>query len=178
MENKARQLVFYQQLDNQEWPLYLAATSEGLCFVGSLGEDFTELENWTEKYVPDALLVENKAETAKYAEQLQEYFKGERSHFDIPLNAIGTDFQRKVWTALKELSYGETTSYGEIADKINRPGSSRAVGTAIGKNPILIVVPCHRVIHKNGGISGYRGKLPMKKKLLALETKQPLANEI
>lgn len=171
MGNKVRQLVFYQQLDNQEWPLYLAATSEGLCFVGSLGEGFAELEKWTEKYVPGALLVENEAETAKYAEQLQEYFKGERNRFNIPLNAIGTDFQQEVWTALKELSYGETTSYGEIADKINRPGSSRAVGTAIGKNPILIVVPCHRVIHKNGGISGYRGKLPMKKKLLALETK-------
>ncbi|WP_313467799.1 methylated-DNA--[protein]-cysteine S-methyltransferase [Carnobacterium sp.] len=170
MENKVSQLVFYQQLDNQEWPLYLAATSEGLCFVGSLGEGFAELEKWTEKYVLDALLEENEAETAKYAEQLQEYFKGERSRFDIPLNAIGTDFQQEVWTALKDLSYGETTSYGEIANKINRPGSSRAVGTAIGKNPILIVVPCHRVIHKNGEISGYRGKLPMKKKLLALET--------
>lgn len=171
MEDKVRHLVFYQQLANQEWPLYLAATSEGLCFVGSLGEGFAELENWTEKYIPGALLEENEAETAKYAEQLQEYFKGERSRFDIPLNAIGTDFQQEVWTALKELSYGETASYGEIADKINRPGSSRAVGTAIGKNPILIVVPCHRVIHKNGGISGYRGKLPMKKRLLALETK-------
>lgn len=167
--NKERQHIFYGQLANSDWPIYLAATAEGLCFVGSLDEGFEELENWAEKNAPSALLEENRTEVAAYAEQLQEYFKGERTQFELPIDTAGTAFQQAVWAELKELPYGETTSYGEIASRINKPGSSRAVGTAIGKNPVLIVVPCHRVLHKNGGISGYRGKLPMKKKLLELE---------
>ncbi|MEG0288936.1 MAG: methylated-DNA--[protein]-cysteine S-methyltransferase [Carnobacterium sp.] len=169
MENKERPHIFYGQLDNPDWPLYLAATAEGLCFIGSLDEGFDELTKWAEKYTPYALLEENEGEVAVYAKQLQEYFKGERSQFELPIDTTGTAFQQEVWAALMELPYGATTSYGEIASRINKPGSSRAVGTAIGKNPVLIVVPCHRVIHKNGGISGYRGKLPMKKKLLELE---------
>lgn len=87
--------------------------------------------------------------------QLQEYFQGERQHFDLPLAAQGTEFQKNVWDALLTVDYGETCSYSDIADKINNPKAVRAVGSANGKNPLTIVVPCHRVIGSNGSLTGY-----------------------
>lgn len=87
--------------------------------------------------------------------QLKEYFQGERQHFDLPLAAQGTEFQKNVWDALLTVDYGETCSYSDIADKINNPKAVRAVGSANGKNPLTIVVPCHRVIGSNGSLTGY-----------------------
>lgn len=101
--------------------------------------------------------------------QLEEYFQGERKTFDIPLDPIGTDFQKKVWDELRKISFGTTLSYGELADRIGSPQSARAVGSANGKNPISIIVPCHRVIGLNGELTGFAGGLPAKEKLLTLE---------
>lgn len=106
----------------------------------------------------------------KAAEQLDEYFAGKRREFDIPLNPHGTDFQLAVWKALREIPYGETRSYKEIAETIGNPNASRAVGLANNKNPIWIIIPCHRVIGANGTLTGYGGGLDMKQKLLELET--------
>jgi methylated-DNA-[protein]-cysteine S-methyltransferase len=103
------------------------------------------------------------------AEQLGQYFAGERRSFDLPLQATGTPFQEEVWHALTEIPYGTTTSYGELAERIGRPGASRAVGLANGRNPISIVVPCHRVIGANGSLTGYGGGIERKAALLALE---------
>lgn len=104
--------------------------------------------------------------------QLGEYFAGERTEFDLPLNAVGTEFQRKVWAALAEIPYGETRTYGEIAVELARPSASRAVGAAVGRNPISIVVPCHRVVGSDGRITGYAGGVERKEYLLALEGAQ------
>jgi methylated-DNA-[protein]-cysteine S-methyltransferase len=101
--------------------------------------------------------------------QLEEYFEGERTGFDMPLAADGTPFQRAVWTALTEIPYGETISYGELARRIGQPGAARAVGLANGRNPISIVVPCHRVIGASGTLTGYGGGLDRKRFLLELE---------
>jgi methylated-DNA-[protein]-cysteine S-methyltransferase len=106
---------------------------------------------------------------AEARKQLEQYFAGERTAFDLPLAAEGSEFERRVWRALEEIPYGETESYGEVAERIGTPGSARAVGWANGRNPISIVVPCHRVIGANGTLTGYGGGLERKRFLLELE---------
>lgn len=102
-------------------------------------------------------------------EQLEAYFAGSLRAFDIDLDLVGTEFQRRVWAALRTIPYGETRSYGQIAEQIGSPGASRAVGLANGRNPIGIIVPCHRVIGSTGGLTGYGGGIDRKKTLLNLE---------
>ena len=101
--------------------------------------------------------------------QLGEYFAGERRTFDVPLSFAGTDFQKRVWAALLAIPFGETRSYGEIADQLGAPGASRAVGAANGRNPISIIAPCHRVLGSNGKLTGFAGGLEAKAFLLDLE---------
>jgi len=101
--------------------------------------------------------------------QLQEYFAGERREFELELAPTGSPFQLEVWSALRTIPYGETASYGEIAAAVGQPGAARAVGGANNRNPIAIVVPCHRVIGASGSLTGYGGGLPRKQQLLALE---------
>lgn len=109
---------------------------------------------------------------AAAAGQLAEYFAGDRTEFDVPLDLVGTEFQREAWLALASVPYGETTSYGEQAERIGRKGASRAVGAANGKNPVPIVLPCHRIIGANGALTGFAGGLDIKQRLLALEQDQ------
>ena len=101
--------------------------------------------------------------------QLNEYFEGRRKIFNLPLNPAGTEFQHKVWSALKEIPYGEIRTYKQIAEQIGNPSACRAVGMANNKNPIMIVVPCHRVIGSNGALTGYASGIDIKEKLLDLE---------
>ena len=101
--------------------------------------------------------------------QLTEYFAGERTTFDLPLRPAGAPFQLRVWEALLRIPYGETASYGELARELGHPTAARAVGAANGRNPIAIVVPCHRVIGSNGSLTGYAGGLECKRALLDLE---------
>lgn len=113
----------------------------------------------------DAVL--NKAKT-----QLQKYFKGKLSAFDVPLEVVGTPFQKKVWKALSKIPFGKTASYKDIAVMIGNPKACRAVGTANGKNPLCIVVPCHRIIANDGSLGGYTGGLSKKRYLLSLEAER------
>ncbi|WP_289066104.1 methylated-DNA--[protein]-cysteine S-methyltransferase [uncultured Alistipes sp.] len=103
-------------------------------------------------------------------EELREYFAGERREFTLPLAPAGTPFQQQVWTALREIPYGATCSYRRIAERIGRPKACRAVGMANNRNPIAIVVPCHRVVGASGALVGYAAGLEVKEKLLALES--------
>jgi methylated-DNA-[protein]-cysteine S-methyltransferase len=105
----------------------------------------------------------------KAASQLDEYFKGKRKVFNLPLSLKGTDFQRSAWEALQAIPYGETCCYADIAEKIGKPKACRAVGMANNRNPIVIIVPCHRVIGKDKSLTGYGGGLDVKKYLLDLE---------
>lgn len=103
------------------------------------------------------------------ARQLADYFAGELTDFDLPLAPHGTDFQRLVWDQLRQIPYGETMSYGQLATRLGQPGGSRAVGLANGRNPISIVIPCHRVVGSTGQLTGYGGGIERKRELLALE---------
>jgi methylated-DNA-[protein]-cysteine S-methyltransferase len=108
---------------------------------------------------------------AEAVRQLEEYFAGRRTTFDLPLAPQGSGFQQRVWTALREIPYGETISYGELAGSLGLVNGARAVGAANGQNPIAIVVPCHRVIGANGRLVGYAGGLDRKQTLLGLEAR-------
>lgn len=108
-------------------------------------------------------------------DQLREYFEGRRKAFDLPLDLVGTPFQRAVWQALLVIPYGETTTYSGIARRCGRPQAVRAVGGAIGRNPVSIVVPCHRVVGSDGSLTGFGGGLPRKRALLQLEGALPPA---
>ena len=111
------------------------------------------------------------------AKQLQEYFAGERQHFELSLDPCGTPFQQEVWTSLQAIPFGEVRSYRDIAHEVGRPKAVRAVGAANGRNPIPIIVPCHRVIGSDGSLTGFAGGLETKKLLLKLEGALPTTND-
>jgi methylated-DNA-[protein]-cysteine S-methyltransferase len=112
---------------------------------------------------------QDEAALAPFAEQFAAYFAGHLQRFELPLSAPGTDFQQQVWQALGRIPYGQTRSYADIALDIGNPKSVRAVGAANGRNPLAIIVPCHRVIGRDGSLTGYAGGLAIKQFLLALE---------
>ncbi|GAA5167032.1 methylated-DNA--[protein]-cysteine S-methyltransferase [Ornithinimicrobium tianjinense] len=138
------------------------------------GEHVTGVFFETHKHAPADLGTEVALEDApavlrSAAEQLAEYFRGERQEFDLPVAAVGTEFQRRVWALLRTIPYGQTWSYGQLATALGQPGASRAVGLANGRNPISIIVPCHRVVGADGSITGYGGGIERKQHLLDLE---------
>jgi methylated-DNA-[protein]-cysteine S-methyltransferase len=142
----------------------LAATAHGLAGVWFVHgqEHMPDSSQWTTDETHPTLVAA--------AQQLREYFSGQRQSFDLPLQpAWGTPFQRAVWQALQRIPYGCTSTYGDIARAIDNPKSVRAVGAAIGQNPHSIIVPCHRVLGANGSLTGFAGGLERKKNLLALE---------
>jgi methylated-DNA-[protein]-cysteine S-methyltransferase len=143
-------------------PLVLAADETGLRSIS-----FTRGE---EEFV--ASRDETAGPLQEPIHQLWAYFAGELEKFDLVLSPAGTPFQLEVWRRLDEIPYGQTISYGELARRVGNPKASRAVGLANGSNPIPIVIPCHRVIGRNGKLTGYGGGLPIKEKLLALEKRQ------
>jgi methylated-DNA-[protein]-cysteine S-methyltransferase len=103
------------------------------------------------------------------ARELRDYFAGQRRRFDVPLDPQGTAFQRSVWLALQQIACGQVDTYGDMARGLGRPQAARAVGAAVGRNPVSVVVPCHRVVGRHGALTGYAGGLPRKQALLALE---------
>jgi methylated-DNA-[protein]-cysteine S-methyltransferase len=118
---------------------------------------------------PDALGAPSDGDFDDAVEQLREYFAGERTAFDLPLRPVGSDFELTVWDQLSRIPYGETRSYGYVAKAVGEPGGAQAVGAANGRNPLAIVVPCHRVIGADGSLVGFGGGLPRKRFLLDLE---------
>jgi methylated-DNA-[protein]-cysteine S-methyltransferase len=157
-------VVFYTQMESPVGPLLLAGDKDSLRFV-SFGSSERRL-------VPGPGWTKDKAPFAEVMRQLRAYFDGKLKEFDLPLTLEGTDFQRRVWTSLMAIQYGETLSYAELAERIGKPKAVRAVGLANGSNPIPIIIPCHRVIGSNGSLTGFGGGLHAKKTLLALESKQ------
>lgn len=138
--------------------LFLVASEKGLSGIF-----------WEKQLVPMAKKLADNSCLAQAAAELNEYFSGQRKDFSIPLDVIGTEFQKKVWRQLQKIPYGKTYSYKELAEKIKAPKAMRAVGTANGRNPLSIVIPCHRVISADGSIGGYAGGIAKKTKLLNLE---------
>lgn len=157
----------YRTIDSPVGPLTLAGD----------GPTLTHLRMAGQSHEPDrsAWGVDDHAFPG-VVEQLNAYFTGALRDFDVELRLLGTEFQRRVWAALRTIPYGQTRSYGEVAAQIGSPGASRAVGLANGRNPISIIVPCHRVIGSTGGLTGYGGGLDRKRDLLALEKNRAPAN--
>lgn len=156
--------VFYTTFESPVGPLLLAGDSNGLRLVS--------FERSKHAAPPQADWRQDRAPFAEVIRQLQAYFRGELREFDLPLALEGTDFQRRVWNALRGIPYGETISYLQLAEQIGNPKAVRAVGLANGSNPIPIIIPCHRVIGSDGSLTGFGGGISTKKKLLELESKQ------
>ena len=156
----------HTQIESPVGPLLLAADDAGLREILFV--------NGRHPARPDPSWKENPQPLKETIRQLRAYFAGKLEQFDLPLAPEGTPFQLDVWRRLCDIPYGETISYGELAQRIGNPKASRAVGLANGSNPIPIVIPCHRVIGSNGKLTGYGGGLPIKEKLLALERRQLL----
>lgn len=153
--------LHYRTIDSPVGPLTLAG----------VGNTLMHLRMAEQTHEPDRSTWEQ-ADSAVFADvvaQLNAYFAGALTEFDLDLDLAGTDFQRRVWGALRTIPYGETRTYGEIADEIGSPKAFRAVGLANGRNPISIIVPCHRVIGSGGGMTGYGGGVDRKRLLLDLE---------
>ncbi|MEU3627447.1 cysteine methyltransferase [Amycolatopsis coloradensis] len=150
-------------IDSPYGPLTLVADGESLCCLFMDQQRHRPAEETFGHPDPGAPIFR---ETEK---QLKEYFAGQRKDFDLPLSFGGTEFQRMVWEGLLGIPYGETVSYGQLADRLGRPAASRAVGLANGKNPISIIVPCHRVVGSNGDLTGYGGGVERKRQLLDFE---------
>ena len=152
----------YWRASSPVGPLFLAASTKGLVRL--------EFDVRMQKLNPGTIrLRESKSELAPYLHELDDYFAGERREFSFPLDLRGTEFQLACWQALLEIPYGETRSYRDIAEAIGHPHAYRAVGMSNNRNPVAIVVPCHRVIAASGSLCGYGGGLEIKSKLLELE---------
>ena len=154
--------LFYLRTPSPVGPVFLAASTKGLVRL--------EFEARVQKLNPSTTqLLESKSVLAPYLHELNDYFSGERREFSLPLDLRGTRFQLACWHALLEIPYGETRSYRDIAQAVGHPHAYRAVGMSNNRNPVAIVVPCHRVIASSGSLCGYGGGLDIKRKLLDLE---------
>ncbi len=161
--------VYWNTLTHQQWTLYLAATDHGLCCITLPNETFETMNQWIQKHVHGAVLSHDPIKLEPYQREIVEYLSGQRQTFSCPLDLRGTPFQVQVWQALMQIPFGVVKSYSDVAAQIGHPTAVRAVGTANGANPIPIIVPCHRVIGKNGTLTGYRGGIDIKTALLNLE---------
>lgn len=161
--------IYWSEITVDAMRFALAATEVGLYQILLPSGKAKSRENWLQTLGLTRQVVYSEAYLQPYNEQLYEYFRGERQEFALPLDMRGTTFQLAVWEALRSIPYGQVCSYSDIAKSIGRPLAVRAVGMANGANPLPIVVPCHRVIGKNGALTGYGGGLPLKERLLAVE---------
>ena len=158
----------YAYLDSPIGPLLIAGDAQAVTQISfpKNGKPVRPQPQWTEAA---------KGPVGEAIRQLREYFSGRRRDFDLPLSLSGTVFQKSVWRQLQDIPYAATISYGELAKRVGNPKASRAVGAANGKNPLPIVVPCHRVIGADGKLVGFGGGLPIKQALLEIEMKAAAA---
>ena len=162
-------IVYTARVDSPIGALRLASTERGLAFVALPRAGGRGLAGWIARFAPEARREAAFAPHRDAIRQLLEYLEGKRTGFELPLDLRGTPFQRAVWQALLEIPYGQTSSYGDVASALGRPGAMRAVGSANGANPVPLIVPCHRVIAAGGKLGGYGGGLDLKRRLLAME---------
>lgn len=163
--------VFISQFDINDRAYVLASGDNGVIFFAN--DPTTEYaDHHINRFIPDAERVTGYSADEKnrdYIKDLENYFNGELKKFDWSLDLYGTDFQKSIWEALLTIPFGESRSYSDISEMIDNPKAIRAVGGAIGANPVMIVVPCHRVIGKSGKLTGFSGGLDMKIELLVIE---------
>ncbi|HSG40106.1 MAG TPA: methylated-DNA--[protein]-cysteine S-methyltransferase [Thermoanaerobaculia bacterium] len=161
---------YTDMMDSPCGPLLLVVNDDGAVVRIEFGNGRESQKKTVQRMQAAGIeVIEDAGRTAGLRRQLEEYFAGERQEFDLQLAPQGTPFELSVWEELKRIPFGETRSYGEIAQAIGRPGSARAVGRANGANPLPIVVPCHRVIGADGSLTGFGGGLDAKERLLEIE---------
>lgn len=163
------EMIYWTTCQYEQWDMIVAATTKGLCYIGTPNASFDEFTKWQEKRLPTHALQENISIVKPYCRYITAYLEGDPSVQIPALDLQGTLFQKEVWNALSSLDYGQIVSYSAIAERLGKPKSVRAVARAIGANPVLIFIPCHRIIAKSGQLGGFRAGLEMKKKLIALE---------
>ena len=142
---------------------------DGNLIVCSFGGDIKFIKSYLRQHLPKAHLVRKREPLQPVIQQLREYFAGTRKQFQVSVKLYGTEFQTRVWNALKRIKYGETETYGEMSAMLGNAHLARAVGAACGANPVAIVVPCHRVVGASGKLTGYGGGIDTKRRLLQLE---------
>jgi methylated-DNA-[protein]-cysteine S-methyltransferase len=163
-------VVAYGELPSRIGVLRVAATEKGVCKIALGTETAESVMAWLGRYIhPEALAEEESAAVTQAIQQITEYLDGRRRAFELPLDVRGTDFQRTVWAAVAAVPYGQTRSYADIAVIIGKPSATRAVGAANGANPLPLVIPCHRLVGKDGSLTGYGGGLDVKRLLLDME---------
>ncbi len=170
MEN--RSAIFYNEMDSPLGPLTVVCSNLGVCFIefGTIDQSLAIIKAWLKKNLIKADLMFSDEKVQPVIVQLKQYFNGNRVQFDLPVDLIGTKFQCLVWETLRKINYGETKSYKQIAQEIGSPKAVRAIGGANNRNPIPIIIPCHRVIGSNGALVGYGGGIDKKVKLLEIES--------
>ena len=159
--------IKYYDFNTSIGKMLIFFSSKGIVYLSVSNENEEDIVNFVKVKFGQASKVNS--EEYSFHEQIIEYLNGRRKSFSLPLDLRGTDFQKKVWNELVKIPYGETRTYKDIARSINVPQGYRAVGNALNKNPVLIVIPCHRVIGSDGKLTGFRGGLELKAKLLELE---------
>jgi O-6-methylguanine DNA methyltransferase len=168
------EMIAYARLESQIGTVWVASTPMGLRKISLGGDQSGAFHSWLSKQASPAEPSEE-PEVMRFAlAQLREYFSGSRRAFDLPLDARGTSFQKAVWSQVVRIPYGTTATYGDIAQLVGKPRASRAVGGAVGANPLPIVIPCHRVIGAGGSLTGFGSGLAVKEALLRLEGAYPL----
>ena len=156
-------MLVYDQFESPQGTMIITATPKGLAGVYFKGQKhFPKRREWKRDARHPVL--------RKARRELMEYFAGKRARFEVALDPQGTDFQRSVWKQIAKVGFGKTLTYGELAKRAGHPGSARAAGAATGRNPIGIIVPCHRIMSANGSLSGYAGGLALKRALLRMES--------
>ncbi|MEM7409536.1 MAG: methylated-DNA--[protein]-cysteine S-methyltransferase [Myxococcota bacterium] len=170
--------VHTTRVDSPIGTLRVASTAAGLCFVELPHHSGRGLGGWLAQRAPGARLEEGFAPNRMAVKQLIEYLEGKRKRFEVPLDLRGTAFQLEVWSALREIPFGDKITYADLAQRVGRPKAVRAVGAANGANPVSLIVPCHRVVNTGGKLGGYAGGLDVKAKLLALEHAQPRQGDL
>lgn len=159
--------LYIDKVENDIWSGFLIVSDRGLAYVSHYTKNLNDVTSWQTKNHPNSILVSDSEKVAPYKKQFEEYLKGERYEFDFPVDLKGSPFQMEVWNALLDIPYGQTSSYLDLALKLNRDHkSAQAIGGAVGANPLSIVYPCHRVVGNDGSLTGYAGGLQIKKALL------------
>lgn len=168
--------VYYYIYNTSFGEIFFASTDDGLCMVNFMDNNLDKQFNSLKKYFNENNIVKDKEKNSAAFNQLQEYLAGNRKKFDLKFHLLGTPFQTSVWNILSEIEYGYIWTYKDVSEKLGDVKKCRAVGGAIGKNPIAIIIPCHRVIGSNGKLTGFSapGGIELKKRLLDLEKKHVL----
>ena len=164
-------VIVWAAMKSRIGTIRVAATSRGVCKIALGKETAQDFSSWLDRHVGHApRQPERSGIVALALDQIAEYLGGLRREFDLPLDLVGTEFQRRVWSAVAGIPYGQTRTYAQVAGAIGKPLAVRAVGAANGANPLPLVVPCHRVLGSDGSLTGYGGGLDVKQKLLELES--------